>query len=250
MTSASLEPFLDGVIDRWRDAGVAYNGPALDGKPAPGPPLDLERLLLDTSRAMRHVARLYNTTATWLHDFGDLVAKHRLRRLIGDELAIDDHAPLGAVLDCAQEAQNPREFASVVGVLQPAREPSPLYAALANRPQLLAIVKAKTGQIGTRWRIYIDEEPLRPKVLRPASWIMRRHPDFVLRADFKGDLRASVMASLAFDEGACESELALARAAGGSRAQIRKALDNLEMTGRVRRHRSKAGTRIELLKFK
>ncbi len=54
----------------------------------------------------------------------------------------------------------------------------------------------------------------------------------------------------AFDDGACESELALARAAGGSRAQIRKALDNLEMTGRVRRHRSKAGTRIELLKFK
>jgi len=41
-----------------------------------------------------------------------------------------------------------------------------------------------------------------------------------------------------------------ARTAGGSRAQIRKALDNLEMTGRVRRHRSKAGTRIELLKFK
>jgi DNA-binding GntR family transcriptional regulator len=78
---------------------------------------------------------------------------------------------------------------------------------------------------------------------------MQRHPDFVLRADFKGDLRASVMASLAFDEGAGESELALAAAAGGSRAQIRKALDNLEMTGRVRRHRSKAGTRIELLVF-
>ena len=45
-------------------------------------------------------------------------------------------------------------------------------------------------------------------------------------------------------------DLALARAAGGSRTQVRKALDNLEMTGRVRRHRSKAGTRIELLKFK
>jgi DNA-binding GntR family transcriptional regulator len=54
----------------------------------------------------------------------------------------------------------------------------------------------------------------------------------------------------AFDEGACKGEFALARAAGGSRAQIRKALDNLEMTGRVRRNRSKAGTRIELVKFK
>ena len=102
MAQADLDPFLDGVIDRWRDAGVAYDGPALDGKPAPAPPLDLERLLLDSARAMRHVARLYNTTATWLHDFGDIVAKHRLRRLIVDELGADDHAPLGAVLDCAR----------------------------------------------------------------------------------------------------------------------------------------------------
>ncbi len=250
MAQADLDPFLDGVIDRWRDAGVAYDGPALDGKPAPAPPLDLERLLLDSARAMRHVARLYNTTATWLHDFGDIVAKHRLRRLIVDELGADDHAPLGAVLDCAQEAQNPREFASVVVVLQPARTPMPLFAAFEGKPRLLAVAMANTGVIGTRWRIYIDDEPLRPKVLRPASWIMKRHPDFVLRADFKGDLRASILASLAFDEGAGDSELALARASGGSRAQVRKALDNLEMTGRVRRHRAKSGTRIELVRFK
>ena len=51
----------------------------------------------------------------------------------------------------------------------------------------------------------------------------------------RGDLRVSVLAALRFDEGAGNSELALARAAGGSRAQIRNALENLEMTGRVRR---------------
>ena len=126
----------------------------------------------------------------------------------------------------------------------------PLFAAFEGKPRLLAVARANTGVIGTRWRIYIDDEPLRPKVLRPASWIMKRHPDFVLRADFKGDLRASILASLAFDEGAGDSELALARASGGSRAQVRKALDNLEMTGRVRRHRAKSGTRIELVRFK
>jgi hypothetical protein len=245
------EADLDDVVDRWRDAGVAYEGgvAAESTRARPAPPLDLERLILDTARAMRHVARLYNTTATWLHDYGDLIAKHRLRRLIGDELAVDEQAPLGAVLDCAQEGQNPREFAAVVVMLQPASEPMPMFKSFERNPRLLQIAKESTGTVGRRWRVYIDDEPLRPKVLRPASWIMKRHPDFVLRADFKGDLRASVMASLAFDEGADESELALARAAGGSRAQIRKALDNLEMTGRVRRHRSKAGSRIELLKF-
>jgi len=236
----------DDVVERWREVGVAYDGADL---PRNAPRIDLESLLLDTARAMPHVARLYNTTATWLHEFGDLVAKHRLRRLIAERLPAEHHAPLGAVLDCAQDGQNPREFASVVLVLKPAEEPLPLLESLRSNRALVEWAKKKTGAVGRRWRVYIDDEPLRPKVLRPASWIMKRHPDFVLRADFKGDLRASVMASLAFDEGADESELALARAAGGSRAQIRKALDNLEMTGRVRRHRSKAGSRIELLKF-
>jgi predicted transcriptional regulator len=97
---------------------------------------------------------------------------------------------------------------------------------------------------------------------------MERHPEFVVRADMRGDLRVSVLASLRFDAGAGQSELALARAAGGSRAQVRNALDNLEMTGRVRRLSaggragagvigidSRAGapirnaTRIELLRF-
>ncbi len=243
---AAVERWRDGVVERWREAGVSYEGADL---PREVPKIDLERLLLDTAIAMPYIARLYNTTATWLHDFGDIVAKHRLRRLISDELPLEHHAPLGAVLDCAQAGQNPREFASIVVVLQPALEPKPLFKSFERSPALMRIAEQKTGAIGRRWRIYIDDEPLRPKVLRPASWIMKRHPDFVLRADFKGDLRASVMASLAFDEGAGESELALARAAGGSRAQIRKALDHLEMTGRVRRERAKTGSRITLVKF-
>ncbi len=243
------EPELDSVIDRWRDAGAAYNGPVFPPKPVTVAPMDIEQLLLDTARAMRYVARLYNTTATWLHEFGDIVAKHRLRRMIADKLSVDDHAPLGAVFDCAQIGQNPQEFRSIIAVLQPARKAIPLFKSLESDPAMLRFAKERTGSVGARWRIYIDDEPIRPKVIRPANWIMRRHPDFVLRADFKGDLRASILASLAFDDGATESELALARAAGGSRAQVRNALDNLEMTGRVRRHRSKAGTRIELLRF-
>ena len=60
--------------------------------------------------------------------------------------------------------------------------------------------------------------------------------------------------------------MALARAAGGSRAQVRNALENLEMTGRVRRVSAlskpqvpgaqadspggnRNATRIELLRF-
>ena len=248
MTEAAVEEALDSIVAEWRNVGVLYGGPDPPGTTAR--PVDLERILLETTRLMTHMPRLFNTTATWLHAYGDLVAKHRFRRLVDDGLPRDLQPALGALLDTAQESQNPREFASIVSQLQPAEQPESLFALIRGNEVFTTHAKRRTGEIGRRWRVFLIDEPLRPKVLRPASWIMKRHPDFVLRADFKGDLRASVMASLAFDEGAGDSELALARAAGGSRAQVRKALDNLEMTGRVRRHRSKAGTRIELLKFK
>jgi DNA-binding GntR family transcriptional regulator len=53
-------------------------------------------------------------------------------------------------------------------------------------------------------------------------------------------------ASLQFDDGAGQSELALARACGGSRSQVRNALDNLTLTGRVTRHKHHTHTVIEL----
>lgn len=247
MASAEVDARLDLLVDQWRDSGVLYEGAEPSSRRAR--PIDLERLILDTVRFMAHMPRLFNTSATWLHAYGDMVAKHRLKRLVSDDLDPALEPALGALLDTAQESQNPREFASVVAALRPADIPESLFAVVRGNEVFTTHAKRKTGEIGRRWRVYLIDEPLRPKVLRPAAWIMKRHPDFVLRADFKGDLRASVMASLAFDDGAGDSELALARAAGGSRAQIRKALDNLEMTGRVRRHRSKAGSRIELLKF-
>jgi hypothetical protein len=77
---------------------------------------------------------------------------------------------------------------------------------------------------------------------------MRENPELIMRADFRGDLRASVLAALAHDADAGLSELDLARRCGGSRAQVRSALDNLELTGtacRTRKDRERR-TRISL----
>jgi hypothetical protein len=246
VADASLESELDAIVDQWRDIGVLYGGdePSL----LPTTPVDLEQTLLDTVRLMVHMPRLFNTTATWLHAFGDLIAKHRLRRLVEHALDPSLHPALGALLDTAQQGQTPREFTSITSRLSPADQPRSIFAIMEQNLAFAVHAEQRTGAIGRRWRVHLIDEPLRPKVLRPARWIMERHPDFVFRADVKGDLRASVMAALTFDDGAGSSELALAEAAGGSRAQIRKALDQLEMTGRVSRQRSKAGSRIEVLR--
>lgn len=68
----------------------------------------------------------------------------------------------------------------------------------------------------------------------PPGW-PRGNRSFISRADFRGDLRSSILASLRHDDDAGESELRLARSSGGSRAQVRNSLDNLELTGRVAR---------------
>lgn len=236
---------IDAVVASWRDAGVAYEGPG----PREGiqPSLDLERLLLRSVAVMGEMPRLFNTTASWLHAYSDLVARHRLRRLAASELDRSLRPLLGALLETAEGTGARREFATVVAELEPASQPHSPFAVSRRSPALERLARERGGAIGRRWRLYIGDEPLRPKVLRSSRWVMGRHPDFVIRADFKGDLRASVMASLWFDEGAGESELSLARACGGSRAQVRRALDNLEMTGKVSRRRHRAGTKIEAL---
>jgi predicted transcriptional regulator len=67
---------------------------------------------------------------------------------------------------------------------------------------------------------------------------MAHQPSLRIQADLRGDLRASVLASLKFDDGAGESETALAQMTGGSRSQVRNALENLLLTGRVFRKKT------------
>ena len=78
----------------------------------------------------------------------------------------------------------------------------------------------------------------RSDALAPAHVVMSRNPWLRLAMDFRGDLRAAVVASLRHDSDARISESALTRCAGGSRAQVRNALANLELTGRAARIRS------------
>jgi hypothetical protein len=108
--------------------------------------------------------------------------------------------------------------------------------------------RRRASPISTRWGVWCEEIEFKDDALRPASWLMRENPGLVMRADFRGDLRASVLAALAHDADAGLSELDLARSCGGSRAQVRSALDNLELTGKAFRARKdrERRTRISL----
>jgi hypothetical protein len=240
--STTVSDPLDNLIRQWAHLGAGFTA-----DPSPEPP-DLERLLLDTARQAPAMARLFIMAATWLHRYGDLIAKHRLKRLIRDELEREHHAALGLLLDIAQQGTHPAQFASIIRELTPASEPHPLFDIDRSTPQLAERSRRRASPISAHWGLWCEDIEFKNDALRPASWLMRQNPGLITRADFRGDLRASVLASLEHDADAGLSELHLARQCGGSRAQVRSALDNLELTGRARRTRSdrERRTRISL----
>lgn len=233
---------LDNLVSQWTRLGAGFTADQSADTP------DLERLLLETARQAPHMARLFIMAATWLHRYGDLIAKHRLKRLIRDELEREHHPTLGLLLDIAQQGTHPAQFASIIRGLSPASEPRPLFEIERSSVELTERARRRASAISSRWGLWCEEIEFKDNALRPASWLMSQNPGLIMRADFRGDLRASVLVALEHDENAGRSELDLARRCGGSRAQVRSALDNLELTGKAVRTRSdrERRTRISL----
>jgi hypothetical protein len=189
--------------------------------------------LLDTVRLMPRFSRLFIVAATWLHAYGDTVAKHRLRRLINDELEPEHQPALGLLLDTAQQGTHPKEFESILKHLRPADPERAIFDASRLIKGIEEYTRRDASQLARKWGLWALPIKFKLDALRPAVWVMSRYPELRARADFRGDLRASVLASLRYDDGAGESESGLAVLAGGSRSQVRSALRNLAMTGRV-----------------
>ncbi len=231
---------LDNLLQRWAGIGAGFNIEPADED------IDLERLLLDTARHAPENARLFTMAATWLHTYGDMIAKHRLKRLIQDELEPEARPILGLLLDTAQQGTHPLEFETVIKQLEPANEPMPLFISSRRSTKLAQLAKRRASDISRRWSLWCQPIEFKDDAIRPASWIIERHPALRTRADFRGDLRASILASLRYDPGAGDSELKLSQLSGGSRAQVRSALANLQMTGRVSTRPATGANRREI----
>lgn len=219
------------VISRWTTLGIAFDARLL------GQEQDLERLLLDTARALPTMPRLLPMVVTWLHRYGDAVARHRLRRLAAEELAPESQPALGVLLESADEGLHPARFPMVLKDLRPAAVPQPLFEVERATRVLRERARRRASALSVRWGAWCEPVEFRQDTLEPAPRVMRRNPWLRLAADFRGDLRASVVAALRHDPDAKDSEVGLAHAAGGSRAQVRNALANLELTGRATRTR-------------
>ncbi len=233
---------LQHTLARWARLGAGF-----DVDPSSQTP-DLERLLLDTARDTATMSRLFIMAATWLHTYGDLIARHRLRRLIHAELEAEHRAVLGLLLARADQGVHPARFATITRDLPAADPPRPLFTVEQSPASLAMRAERNASPLSRDWGLWSAPIELKPDALRPVRWLFEHNPSLAARADFRGDLRSSILASLRHDVTEEAGELGLARACGGSRSQVRRALHNLELSGRVKRiaHRPPRPTTIRL----
>jgi hypothetical protein len=228
---------LQKVLADWAKLGVLYGL-----SPARRTP-DLETLLLRTAGVLQTFARLLPTTVTWLVQYERLVCRHRLARMAGDITEVEVSAALGLLLDLARQHTQSDHLNIAIAVCRPADKDRPLFAVDRRSAAFQRLAEAQASTTSQRWNLWTPEPALKPDVIRPASWLMKRNPALRYRAIFGGNLRASILATLLADPEAGRSESALARACGVTRKAVREALDHLAFCGLVRREADGSRTR-------
>jgi hypothetical protein len=217
------------IESRWSNLGIWFVAEPVDEDP------DVERLLIDTARHLGSNPRLVDPVVTWLATNAALVAKHRLRALARHQLAPLAQARLALLLDAAIEVGGATEYRSCIAGSSPVAPPRPLFDSDASNPLYTEFARESSGTIPARWGLWASQPQLKPNVIRPIGWLLKRHPVLRDRLIRKGDLRASILEALRFDaKGLAPSESELARLTGATRAGVRKALQALVREGEVR----------------
>lgn len=218
----------DSVECRWARVGVLLHCAPSSESP------DIERLLLDTVCQIEENARLFPLAVTWLVEYGNAVAKHRLKRL-ACELHADQQPALALILESAIANGAPKDLAIVLESCRPSRHSRPLFKAQRGNSTLEDIAARNASAISQRWGIWAPEVDLKKDALRPVAWILEHNKGFRDRIVRKGDLRCSILETLRWDSnGRIRSEAELARLSGATRTAVRKALSALVQEGEVR----------------
>ncbi|MGA2232755.1 MAG: hypothetical protein ABSH22_17790 [Tepidisphaeraceae bacterium] len=203
--------------------------------------VDLERMLLETSRQASGNFRLFILAVTWLAKYGEFAAKHRLARLIYHELGAEHRAALGLMLDLAREKgiNNSHRFNQAMIACGRATDQRPLLDIDRRSDFFVRMARKNASAASLKWGRWVGDFELKEDAIRPASWIIEHNPSMRWRGDFKGDLRASVLAELEANAQSGASKSELARACGATRAATTKALESLKLSGRIRYSRQR-----------
>ena len=226
---------------RWARVGAGFAV-----RPARQTP-DLERLVLDTAQAVPQDPRLFEVAVTWLSTYYELVAAHRLLRLLHDQKEPQSTAALGLLLVYVAHKAKTGHFNDVIAQCHPDPKAKPLYHFQRQNPRLAEIARKKASPLSSRWGLWVEDFALKNDAIRPAAWVLSRNPQFDLRERFGGDLRSSIVETLRLNPAAGRSESELRRSCHASRDALRKALDRLIRYGYVEKVRRGKVSHVRLV---
>lgn len=217
---------LETIIQGWTRLGAGFLS-----DPAKRTP-DLERLILDTARHLPLEPRLYTATASWLCQYYELVAKHRLK-VLTDDLLPAGRAQLGLLLDTVAQHTDSDHFKGVIALCKPRTPAQPLYDFQAINPVLNKLAEKQASPISRHWGLWTSPFEFKHDAIRPSSWVFKHNPSLRQRETFGGDLRATIIAILHEDSDAGSSEQKLIKTCHASRDALRRSLERLERYGHV-----------------
>jgi hypothetical protein len=197
---------------------------------------DLERLLLDTTRVASANSRIFILAVSWLAQYGEHVAKHRLVRLIITELESEHKPTLGMLLELAKTrgASNRSRFNQAIDACGTAVDARPLFDIERQHSTFAKLAERRASALSRKWGRWMADFELKGNAIRPAEWVAEHNPALHDRALIGGDLVASVLVECELDPAIVESHAELARRCGASRPAIREAIRRLQLAGRLR----------------
>jgi len=236
----SLPKAKPSLTSQWKYWGAGFNVLPCSG------PVNLEQLIIDTTKGISDNPRLFVMTVTWLFEHHEIVDLEQLARL-ADKLRGRDSACLGLILETANEFIGTDVFGQVVAVCQPWDRPEPLCNVDRKLPGMARLVEKWASPLSRKWGLWIEAiDELKHDAMRPASWIAQINPTFLLRSLLKGDVRSKVITALAEQGLSDVSETDLTRQAGCTRRAMHMALENLQAAGLIVRKRQGRSYAISL----
>ncbi len=212
----------DTIESQWARLGVLFNCVPTSSTP------DLERLLLDTARQLHLNGRLLLLVSTWLVEHGLYVARHRLKRLIVEELEPEYGSALGLLLDTAVQHGAPAELRRLCKMCGSSPEPVPLSESFRSDPALIQIAKQTACELAKKWGLWSPAIELKHDAVCPSSWIRTHNPSLLPRLIRRGDLRCSILEVFRLDLDSQASTISeLARLTRATRPAVYDAIKSL-----------------------
>lgn len=228
------------LLRQWARLGILFGVQPADTTP------DIEKLLIDTVVMLPQIPRLLPACVTWLTHYERLVCRHRLAVFAADVSAAETSAALGLLLSIAKQFSKTEHLHLAVNTCRPLTQSRPLFMVDRMSPTLARLALNKSDSLGRQWGLAYDAIQLKQDAIRPLSWVMRHNPSLKDRALFSGNLRVSILETLAHDKHAGQSESVLARRCRATRKAVREALDHLEFCQLVARQSFADRTQIVL----